>query len=201
MGSVINAYFIFSYTRAGDLEKNSPDFFLLWRLLLISLQRTNNKKSEQGGYYHFKIERICICGAKIRWHMYSRRTYRTVIHVGERQLNYKIISKSPVQLHQICIGGENVGKISREKLRFYKKKKCCKSLSYSTLLFVEPVRLLSLTRGTFVPRAGVEPARVAPLVFETSASTDSAIWALHLTSKALQRYYIFLKLQRFMVKK
>ena len=29
-----------------------------------------------------------------------------------------------------------------------------------------------------VPRAGVEPARVAPLVFETSASTDSAIWAL-----------------------
>ena len=30
---------------------------------------------------------------------------------------------------------------------------------------------------TKVPRAGVEPARVAPLVFETSASTDSAIWA------------------------
>ena len=29
----------------------------------------------------------------------------------------------------------------------------------------------------YVPRAGVEPARVAPLVFETSASTDSAIWA------------------------
>ena len=28
-----------------------------------------------------------------------------------------------------------------------------------------------------VPRAGVEPARIAPLVFETSASTDSAIWA------------------------
>ena len=28
------------------------------------------------------------------------------------------------------------------------------------------------------PRAGVEPARVAPLVFETSASTDSAIWLL-----------------------
>ena len=29
----------------------------------------------------------------------------------------------------------------------------------------------------FVLRAGVEPARVAPLVFETSASTDSAIGA------------------------
>ena len=31
--------------------------------------------------------------------------------------------------------------------------------------------------SALVPRAGVEPARVAPLVFETSASTDSAIWA------------------------
>ena len=30
---------------------------------------------------------------------------------------------------------------------------------------------------SLVPRAGVEPARIAPLVFETSASTDSAIWA------------------------
>ncbi len=38
-----------------------------------------------------------------------------------------------------------------------------------------------------VPRAGVEPARVAPLVFETSASTDSAIWA----SKAVQSYNYF----------
>ena len=33
------------------------------------------------------------------------------------------------------------------------------------------------TFSVSVPRAGVEPARVAPLVFETSASTDSAIWA------------------------
>ena len=37
-------------------------------------------------------------------------------------------------------------------------------------------------QGFQVPRAGVEPARVAPLVFETSASTDSAIWAFHLRS-------------------
>ncbi len=28
-----------------------------------------------------------------------------------------------------------------------------------------------------VPRAGIEPARIASLVFETSASTDSATWA------------------------
>ena len=29
----------------------------------------------------------------------------------------------------------------------------------------------------YVPGAGIEPARIAPLVFETSASTDSAIRA------------------------
>ena len=29
----------------------------------------------------------------------------------------------------------------------------------------------------FVPRAGIEPARLAALVFETNASTNSAIWA------------------------
>ena len=36
----------------------------------------------------------------------------------------------------------------------------------------------TLERINSVPRAGVEPARIAPLVFETSASTDSAIWAI-----------------------
>ena len=41
----------------------------------------------------------------------------------------------------------------------------------------ERLELLRLPAVLFVPRAGVEPARVAPLVFETSASTDSAIWA------------------------
>ena len=39
--------------------------------------------------------------------------------------------------------------------------------------------VIVITLGCFlVPRAGVEPARIAPLVFETSASTDSAIWAI-----------------------
>ena len=44
----------------------------------------------------------------------------------------------------------------------------------------EPKKVSGESLSTFpasVPRAGVEPARVAPLVFETSASTDSAIWA------------------------
>ena len=33
------------------------------------------------------------------------------------------------------------------------------------------------TFSASVPRPGIEPGWVAPLVFETSASTDSAIWA------------------------
>ena len=48
------------------------------------------------------------------------------------------------------------------------------------------------TRG----RTGME---VNPLVFETSASTDSAIWAL--VSNAVQRYGFFLNLQEFYKKK
>ena len=35
----------------------------------------------------------------------------------------------------------------------------------------------SLCFLNLVPRPGLEPGWVAPLVFETSASTDSAIWA------------------------
>ncbi len=35
-------------------------------------------------------------------------------------------------------------------------------------------------RGFRVPGAGIEPARIAPLVFETSASTDSAIRAFRI---------------------
>ena len=34
------------------------------------------------------------------------------------------------------------------------------------------------TFSVSVPRPGIEPGWVAPLVFETSASTDSAIWAI-----------------------
>ena len=37
-------------------------------------------------------------------------------------------------------------------------------------------RAIMLT-ALLVPRPGLEPGWVAPLVFETSASTDSAIWA------------------------
>ena len=53
-----------------------------------------------------------------------------------------------------------------------------------------------------VPGAGVEPARIAPLVFETSASTDSAIRAwiscrVDIFSIGLQRYGNLLNLQTF----
>ena len=38
-----------------------------------------------------------------------------------------------------------------------------------------------------VPRPGIEPGWVAPLVFETSASTDSAIWAIVASQLRVQR--------------
>ena len=37
--------------------------------------------------------------------------------------------------------------------------------------------IFSVRFSNLVPRPGLEPGWVAPLVFETSASTDSAIWA------------------------
>ena len=61
-------------------------------------------------------------------------------------------------------------------------------IDFSTLSFY----LCTQTRG----RTGME---VNPLVFETSASTDSAIWAL--VSNAVQRYGFFLNLQEFYKKK
>ena len=49
-----------------------------------------------------------------------------------------------------------------EKSQTYMKRKKVGNLSIINLL---------------VPRPGIEPGWIAPLVFETSASTDSAIWA------------------------
>ena len=48
----------------------------------------------------------------------------------------------------------------------------------------------------FVPRAGIEPAHLAVLVFETNASTYSAIWAY----LRMQRYGIFSETPNFSLK-
>ena len=48
-----------------------------------------------------------------------------------------------------------------------------------------------------VPRAGIEPARIASLVFETNASTNSAIWALTLqNTEAKCMGFCVLRVQR-----
>ena len=66
--------------------------------------------------------------------------------------------------------------------------------------YLQGILVLSL-----VPRAGVEPARVAPLVFETSASTDSAIWAFDfvflIRTSAIETSFIALGLSSVAVAK
>ena len=47
-----------------------------------------------------------------------------------------------------------------------------------------------------VPRPGIEPGWIAPLVFETSASTDSAIWAI-----AVAKVLIKIELTNFLGEK
>ena len=50
---------------------------------------------------------------------------------------------------------------------------------FEVLAKIKTLRALKINylQGFVVPGAGIEPARIAPLVFETSASTDSAIRA------------------------
>ncbi len=43
--------------------------------------------------------------------------------------------------------------------------------------------------SVLVPRAGLEPARVSSLVFETNASTNSATWAIGCKNRCLLLIY------------
>ena len=54
----------------------------------------------------------------------------------------------------------------------------CYPLAMTSLRLKKNPLQTSVRKGFRVPRPGLEPGWVAPLVFETSASTDSAIWAL-----------------------
>ena len=53
----------------------------------------------------------------------------------------------------------------------------CYPLAMTSLRLKKNPLQTSVRKGFRVPRPGLEPGWVAPLVFETSASTDSAIWA------------------------
>ena len=74
-------------------------------------------------------------------------------------------------------------------------------------LYIKPKKKRNHSRFLSVPRAGVEPARIAPLVFETSASTDSAIWAfekcntIQISSKATAKVLLFFYMTKFLFKK
>ena len=60
------------------------------------------------------------------------------------------------------------------------------------------------TFSVSVPRPGIEPGWVAPLVFETSASTDSAIWAIvcfSIASAKVMLFFISAKKIAFFLKK
>ena len=79
------------------------------------------------------------------------------------------------------------------------------------VLFVRNDRLIyikgngeSLSTFSVVPRPGIEPGWVAPLVFETSASTDSAIWAIvcfSIASAKVMIFFICAKVIAFFLKK
>ena len=90
---------------------------------------------------------------------------------GRTLLNHKAY-QAKVKTPSQAVSRDTLSKVSRAykgspfRVRscWTNKKMSCKSTTYKTFQ---------------VPRAGVEPARVTPLVFETSASTDSAIWACY----------------------
>ena len=60
---------------------------------------------------------------------------------------------------------------------------------------MKKVEKIALLHGS-VPGAGVEPARVAPSVFETDASTDSAIRASFAPFQGVLISFSTLQLQR-----
>ena len=64
-----------------------------------------------------------------------------------------------------------------------------KGNNLGTFIKQEKAKYLKTNHLAFhlVPRPGLEPGWVAPLVFETSASTYSAIWAWLLSEQRVQR--------------
>ncbi len=115
---------------------------------------------------------------------HNRKDVRDKIDYSVHLINNltKIMMDAPVKVKCKLIGSMFYDKIEYDG-KNYRTKNYNQVLD---LIFQETNKLRGYKNGesedspaleTIVPRAGVEPARVAPLVFETSASTDSAIWA------------------------
>ena len=70
------------------------------------------------------------------------------------------------------------------------------------LMYIDEKKEFHLKLLFCVPRPGIEPGWVAPLVFETSASTDSAIWAIaQLRCKGSAFFYVCKENRTFFEKK
>ena len=76
--------------------------------------------------------------------------------MSEFTIDRKIFRKISILPRKSQFGGASVVQMGKRKMQVF---------DFQALAFC------------WVPGAGIEPARIAPLVFETSASTDSAIRA------------------------